>query len=292
MRLARSLVLSSLVSCSWFCGAAHAEVTVKQSGGALKITSDADSDYIVVDGYGALGEVRVTLDGIATAYFGVRDISVQGGAGNDVVYSSGVQIGGSMKVKLGAGDDELLVDTDPDGLGGPYSVFIGGNLDVNLGGQLADKVAIQELLGLTITVGRNLSIRGAADVALEAGGNSSISNVDDIFVGGSLRIESTVAQDNNGDGYTVALDDVNVGAQTLVNLGAGQDLVSIAYCHFARRCDLKLGGGADSVDFRNLESRFNAELVLNGGAGTDTLDAYAFVVMLFDPKTTSFELGP
>ena len=56
---------------------------------------------------------------------------------------------------------------------------------------------------------------------------------------------------------------------------------------------MNLGGQlADTVDFRNLESRFNAELVLNGGAGTDTLDAYAFVVMVFDPKTTSFELGP
>lgn len=75
------------------------------------------------------GSVAVTVDGANAGEFaGVRDIDVKTGAGDDRLELVAVQIGGSLRVKLGDGDDDLFVSTIATPVVRP--MIVGGDVDV------------------------------------------------------------------------------------------------------------------------------------------------------------------
>lgn len=79
--------------------AAQAGVTFSVTDGALLIQEDAASDDVDLDGVQALGGLRPRISlGAAETLGGIRNIKVKLGAGDDELRVHGLSIGGDLKV--------------------------------------------------------------------------------------------------------------------------------------------------------------------------------------------------
>lgn len=271
--------IHSLLSTVFVCvlaDAAWCELVATQKGSKLKIQGVPDSDSIQLDGTGLIGRVLVSHAGVnPQSFFGVSDIEIATGTGGDQVFVNGIQIGGSLVVSTGVGIDTVDIDnTRIDGIIVP--LLIGGDIRMSLGGEDGDQVDIDTEDAAGFLVGGDVRIDGATDIDINGDGGSPTFEADDITIGGDLRIKLANAVDQNGDGRTIDLDSVNVGGATKLKLAnrsdeAGNDAVRITRSAFVRDVELSLRGGDDVVDFGGLESHFQANLVVNAGAGADLL---------------------
>lgn len=250
--------------------AARAEVTATLSKGKLKLTSDADSDIITVEGNGELGRVAVLANGSNAGEFsGVRDIDVKTGAGDDQVSFLGIQIGGNLRAKLGDGGDNLRLDA----VGFPVvkQVLIGGNLDVTLGGDAGDSFAVGTASDAPVNILGNVTIRGASLIDMDGDGiNPALENLD-IVIGGKFRIERAGGDANAAPIDFYHLDDVVVGGDAKLVFGDENDELRITDSQFARKVTIQLRGGDDIVDFRNDATKFDGPIDFIGGSGVDSL---------------------
>jgi hypothetical protein len=269
-------------------------VNVLQNGGTLSIVGDNDGDDVRLQGTNVIGEVAVFVDDDFVGFFdGVRHIRARFGSGDNELSLDGVQIGGNLTANMGGGDDEVDVDNFIVGGEGAFSSFFGRNVTLNLGGQSGDFVEFDTDGDVDddITIGRHLTIRGAADVELDGeGGESSLQSFD-INIGGRLVIQSYVASDINDDGFTLRVDDCNIGGAVRVNLGNGEDLVDVSDSSFGGRVDINLGGGDDTLDSDSDGdfSVFARKVNANGGTGFDTLITGFDNVFAVGPTFTNFE---
>jgi hypothetical protein len=289
MNLGCTNALRTLSICVALTGLASAEVTVTQSGATLKIKGNAQNDEIALDGAGALGEVTVESGAFpVTLFIGVRNVQINSGDGDDVVNVSSVQIGGSLKVKMGKGSSLFRLDDVGPAIQAP--VLIAGALDVRLGGQADDEVEFDVEADLGIVIGGNVTIRQAATVILDADGQNMTTEGPDIVIGGKLRILSNTASPDIG--LKFILDNVNVGGTTRLDLSVNGDRVDISACHFTRAVEAKLGADDDVVDFLGADSKFAVGFALNGGAGVDTMTGAGSVIFTAAPKLKQVEVAP
>ncbi len=257
--------------------------------GLLKIVGDSGDNEVYIDGTGTAGEVEVTVDGSFVGTFsGIKTINVNLKKGDDAFDVNGIHIGGALSVDMGAGDDEFDMD-----LGDEDSLFIGGSVIVSMGNNLGDVIDWDNTGGGTFIIGNNVTIQGAAEADIDGDGESAGIEEADITIGGFLKITSNVAREseNDLDGLTLELDDVNVGGTTIIGLGYGADVVQIGNCNFARRVAISLGGGADTLQ-NGLEDDpniFGAEVTANGGGGDDTLEEDPGNAYAVAPVVSGFE---
>ncbi|MBK6939664.1 MAG: hypothetical protein IPH13_05545 [Planctomycetes bacterium] len=285
MNLASILVLCVGASSLAFSAAANAEVTAVQKGTKLVILGDSINDVIHVEGGGALGKVKVdqgTTPSLVGSFVGVRDITIETGDGNDAVNVSGIEIPGSLKAKLGKGADFLRIDDLHANGTTNRSPFIGGNVDASLGDELGDTFQCEIALATNVvTIGGNLSIRGASNLSIFGGGSSSNTGDRDIYVAKNLSIRAQLAG-------AMALDDVNVGGTTKFVLGGAADFLEIEDSLFVRGVAMKLGDGNDHVHFIS-DIECNATLAIDGGGGQDVVEAITNVTVLGKSTIQSVE---
>lgn len=118
-------------------------------------------------------------------------------------------------MKTDDGGDTFDLDTDGAGL---RPVLIAGSVDVTLGGQDGYKVDIASAnADRGITIGRDLSIDGAADVDIDTLDVSSEFVTGDVTIGGNLSISSKVGLDTRF--ATTAILDGGTGVDTVDNAG-------------------------------------------------------------------------
>ncbi len=268
-------LLVGLAACVLSAPAAQATVTLTAGEGTLVIKGDSASDTVDIDGVPAVGGVRVRINlGAAATFGGIRDVKVKMGAGDDVLNVHGLSLGGNLKVVMGDGDDAFSLDNSLT-FGPPLSVFIGGDLQIGMGGQSADFVGFLSTdSNSSIHIGASLRIKGAADVDLDGGGVSADLELVDVTIGGDLIIDSIFSADLDLDGFTVDFDDVNVGGETSLTLGDGPDEVMMGDSHFARAVRVKMGEGDDALYLhRGLDfSQFDDVVIANGQKGDDMVE--------------------
>ena len=134
-----------------------------------------------------------------------------------------------------------------------------------------------------------MTVTGSEDVEFFGKGVVFGAEADDISIGGFLKITSSVA----GEEGSVELDDVNVGGTTVISLGGTDDFLEISDSSFARRVEISAGGGDDEIrldDGAGNENSFGAEVVLNGGNGTDELNENPANVFAVAPVINGFEI--
>jgi hypothetical protein len=245
--------------------------------GILSIVGDGASDDVDVEGTGNAGEVEVFVNGGSQGTFlGVKTIRANLGAGDDGFFVAAINIGGNLDIRLGSGADEFDLDDQPTNANPDAPVFIGGSVLVNLGGNAGDFVdwdTDDSGSDFGITIGKNVNIEGVADVDLNGDGGDTAVQTDDITIGGSLKIVLNGFGDVGGDLAEVFLDDVNVGGNTTLIGTAAAETIRISDSSFVRRVEGSLGAGDDLLDIdEGAFNRFNAAVVVNFGAGFDTLD--------------------
>lgn len=267
MTLARIPALGLGVLTLALATSARADVTAVQLGAKVVVAGDSTDDVIHVEGTGALGELRV-LEGTSptevASFFGVRDVEIKTGDGNDAVNVSGIEIGGSIKAKLGAGVDFMRID---DLLADGVTVratFVGNSLAVALGDQAGDsfECRVQDPTG-SVRFGGGVSVRGGAVVTFDGISAAGDSDPSDIHIGANLVIRSKLTT-------VVSLDDINIGGSTSIRLGGSADFVEIDDAHFTRNFELRMGAGNDAVEFADAVE-LNANALFDGGTGTDSI---------------------
>lgn len=269
MKRFTSNLIRALTFASIAAGTASADVTTSISKGKLKITGGVDADVIAIEGTD-FGSVAVTVDGANAGEFaGVRDIDVKTGAGDDRLDLVAVQIGGSLRVKLGDGDDDLFVSTIATPVVRPMIVC--GDVDVTLGGDLGDAFVAETNGKAFVNVMGNLTIRGAEAVALDGGGTAPSLEARDFFIGGKLRIECEGGDATVPQPVFSMLDDVMVGRESKLELGDVKDELRITDSQFARKVTIRLGGGDDILDFHDDATKFDGPVDFVGGSGFDSL---------------------
>lgn len=268
---------------------ANAESVATQKGSTLTIKGTADTDGFEIDGTGTMGLIEVAIAGQPTVeFFGVRDILVDAGKGNDIVRVSGIQIGGSLRVKTGAGSDH--VDLDNTLSAGPsFPMLIGKDVDLRLGSQENDSIDVDVDVGMSFDIGGRLSIDGAADVDLNGGGTKTEYEPRDLTISGNLRIRMPIALDFDNDDLTLDVDSINVGGSTDIRLSNLADEVELTRSTFARGFAIDMRGANDDLNFDSRASRFESTVLFSGGDSVDAVFASEFVVFEVDPVFKSIE---
>lgn len=267
------------------------------ASGVLTINSDAAEDAVALEGAGPLGSLRVYANGAFLRHAeGVRSIRANLGSGNDRLDIAAVSIGGDVIVNAGSGSDVVDVDNTPGaGPAADSQVFIGGSLTVNMGNDAGDRVDFAgDASDYCIFIGRNVSLTGVADVKLDGQGGDWNLNESDIAMGGSLLISLSSYGDVNGDGLSIAMDDLNVGNTMTVNGSLAADRVLITDSVVTRRVSISLRGGDDLLDLDgggpDTPNMFNDRFTYNGGPGTDSYNPFFLNVFAMPPVIVSVEI--
>lgn len=249
------------------------------STGVLSVNSNSAGDTVALEGIGQLGAVAIYANGASLNSFGnVRSIKVNMGSGNDRLDVAALVISGDLTINMGSGSDVFNLNNTPDGPGlGDNNVFIGGSINANLGSNPGDRVDWDgDNLDYSIFIGQNVVLKGVADVDLDGNGGLIALEESDILIGGSLTISLTEFGDQNGDGQSIDMDDVNVGNTTTINGSSAADRVRITDSKFSWRFTISLGGGNDVLDLANgidNHNTFGYQFVYSGGAGTDRFES-------------------
>jgi len=253
-----------------------ASVSLNVKKGILNITGDAASDTVAVVGTGVMGSVEVFVHAVSQGTFvGVKTVNATLGAGDDILNVASLRIVDSLLVTAGAGADQVLIHDSAFGLHLAQQVNIGGSVSIGMGGDAGDIVSLHNDNDLGVRVGKALKIFTAADVDIDGDGGSFASEVSDVTVGGELRIELSGQGDVNGDGKEIDIDDLNVASTTALIGSELVDRIEISDSTFTGKFTGTLGGGNDYLDLdtgAGDQDRFLASVVVDFGAGTDTLD--------------------
>lgn len=274
-----------LACTSVFSTAAVADVVITQSGSTLKIQCDGSNNDLRLEGLGQCGMMAISNNGVSLQIVRrVRDIRVVGGPANDAVRFTGIDIGGSVKATMKGGVDTVRFFASA---AQKRSVFIGGNVDLSLGGQADDVVGIVNNDGPGITIGRNLIIRGAQLVGIDGDGPTSSVELGDVRVGGQLRILAT-----SPNPTFLNLSNIAVHGATVLTTQLADDEIRIEVSQFMGPFTLDTRGGNDIAEigpsaFGNF---FQSTSKFEGGGGDDTLELIdnAFDPA-FGPKVQAFE---
>jgi hypothetical protein len=277
-------------------------VNISQVGGTLTITGDANDESIHVGDYGDGVRVTVDEDGdfepeFYEVYYGVSNITINTGNGDDQVGVSDLTIGGNLTINTGTGDDIVFIDhyngvivgLDSDGENTIY-----GNVKVNVGAgndvvRLADSA-----------IGGNVSIDGGIGSDRVRVGQPEFSGV---FVSGDVTIDTgagldivallatdhsyieidgdlTIRTGTNYDVVQISSDPLGLGVEvngeTTIDLGAGDDRIGFGGdIDFNGVFALRAGDGNDRVSVAG-DVDFGSATSFDLGKGNDTLDVVGY----------------
>jgi hypothetical protein len=237
------------------------------NSGLLKVSGDAASDLVFIDGRGFMGGIEVFYNGVIEGqYRGVNKLKVNMGAGDDQVIIRTLQIGGSLTANMGTGQDELSIDL----IGSIRPVFVGSHVTVNMGGNEGDLFKFRGSPTYGASVGGNVKVVGAAVALFGFDSGDSFFAADDVSIGGNLTVQLKAST----GAPIIGLTNINVGGVTTLKGTALDDDVSITDSTFARRVAINLGAGDDflEADITGDYNRFHGKVKINGGRGNDTFD--------------------
>ena len=285
--------------------------------GKLRIDTGKGDDQLTIEGTQA-GEASVSLgDGTNTTTITGLDpdgvdgdpdiqtsvtnrLTVTGGKGNDTVTLAGVSIGNDARVDVRQGNDHVTVDTY-NGADADFSTVIGENFVLNNSAQGSDTLSILDSGNVgSVVIGTNFSatlgdgsssVLATSAAALTIGENASLrflgkgsnqANLTDPTIGGNLDIRTGSGVD------TLSLLGLVVGNNATVNTLSGPDTVTIgagtthATATIGGRLNVDLGAQDDALALAHATL---AGAVLDGGAGTDTLDLDTMTVTVEGTET-------
>jgi hypothetical protein len=236
-------------------------------GSAMSITSGVGIDTITLgDAYRIKASsisIRQGLDRSETTLAGATELSVDrnlavgGGPGFDRVQVGGLStpttVGGNVQFNLGTGGSDI-------GLYGS-TLTVKGSIGVRAG---AGQDTVNMASGAAGPVGKGVAI------SLGSGENQT-AYITGLSITGGLRV-STAGSVADG----VSLLAVQVGQQTVIATGEGNDQVMVGYCTFGGPFLLSTGSGNDSIGIEanpisGFVSHFNGPVSVRTGAGDDSV---------------------
>jgi hypothetical protein len=227
---------------------AAGNVVVQLSQGELDVTGDDAANTVVLTGGADSTTVSVTgLDGTLVngatdaTISGVQSLLVQMNDGPDLVEIRQMTLAGRAIVRLGSGDDQLLVEQAR--FDGRLRIFGNRGRDsVSLGPSV--RVADQ----LRIETGRDrdfvaLAASNFGGVVLVTGGGDDVVSFSDLVVGGPTTFFTDGGEDD------VSAFNVRFEQDVDINLGPDDDVLSIVDVEFDDDAHLAGGDDDDLIEF-------------------------------------------
>ena len=253
-----------------------ANVTTLSQGEQL-IVSNASDAALTVTG-GSFGDSITSTD---TSALGADNIS--GGAGNDTITSGGGSdtiLGGdgidsitgqqgADSIDAGAGNDIIIVADDD-------HFKVSGGVETVKGGAGTDTLSFTETAALTLTAPELSELYSVEKIALAGTGAQSLTFGNATFT--NLGNDSLTITTTTGDA-TTSIDGsaVSNGAFLIIDDGSNTNN------------DTLIGGTGDDIFRTSGTNMFNADDVITGGAGDDTIqlnnDAAVQVILDFNDVT-------
>ncbi|MBK6939671.1 MAG: hypothetical protein IPH13_05580 [Planctomycetes bacterium] len=262
------IVVTSILAIA-LTASAHASAVAKKSGAKLSVIGDDGPNLISLTSDGSAGEVVVEINGAPLqSFIGVRDIVIATGGGDDSVDVRGIHIGGSLKVKTGSGGDSIRLSD----VSSPTKreLFIGRNVDLDLGGQSNDRMDFESVTNAGISIGGNVTIRRSELVSAATGSGAHTMDTADLRIGGDLVVRAA-----KGVEHSITIDSTSVCGATRILMGSEFDSVTLLRSTFVGNVTIALGGSGDAVEFQSAASqcRFESAVVVDGGPGNDNATA-------------------
>ena len=253
-----------------------ANVTTLSQGEQL-IVSNASDAALTVTG-GSFGDSITSTD---TSALGADNIS--GGAGNDTITSGGgsdtisggagidsiTGQGGADSIDAGAGNDIIIVADDA-------HFKVSGGVETVKGGTGTDTLSFTEDAALTLTAPELSELYSVEKIALAGSSAQSLTFGNATFT--NLGNDSLTITTTTGDS-TTSIDGsaVSNGAFLIIDDGSNTNN------------DTLIGGTGDDIFRTSGTNMFNADDVITGGAGDDTIqlnnDAAVQVILDFNDVT-------
>jgi len=242
------------------------------AAGTLTINGDSNNNRIDItdDGLGTIvvhedagGSVNGSND-IEFNSADVKNVVINGRAGNDDVRVVDLDISGFLTANLGAGMDDFSVDTSH--IGGKLTILgsvgndhidlftteVDGATYINSDGG-SDQVHFQDFLAHGIVT----VLTGVGDDEVE------------IFDGASTFDQAVKVLTDGGSDYVRAGDGTTFDGSVTVKTGGNADLVEASTSTFNGDVTVLLGAGADEITLTG--NTFNQSVFLDGGANQDIL---------------------
>ena len=247
-------------------------VTVDTSGfaNALTINTGAGADAITLGLGGSVvnagnGNNTVT---VGAANDGVHDDDITSGSGDDQVRVTDARLTSNLSIAAGAGNDTLLVTTDATVLDG--ELLGKSNLEIlKLAANAADDAQ-------SVTLAGNAASAGITSVDATTAGAD-----DDITLNASAFNNALGVLTGAGD------DQIQLGSGgSVVTAGDGINVVTVGAANDGVHDDhITTGAGNDRI--RSSDAKLSSHLVIDAGAGSDTLEVTTDASLL-DADFTNF----
>ena len=240
-------------------------VTVTGVKRDVRVALGGGADHLRVGGIEEFSSVRT-----------IRDLKIDGGAGDNTIDLSGV-IRRNLVITNGAGNDHieatrgLVAEGYVSISNGPGSstTRIGGGFGTgNL--SISNGAGAEFIAEVSATINGNLTIKSKADVARISVGASEIQDAENSQVFGNLKIVTAGGNDE------IALTNVGRMDRGSISTGGGNDFVIIDDVDFSKDFRLFTGKGADLVKIETregsgLSTLFDRQLRVGLGGGDDVL---------------------
>jgi len=226
-----------------------------RNGNDQLILSDVQVDDLEVQTFG--GADAIVLDEVRAR----DDVTIKSGAGDDEVFVVGARVRDDLRIELGDGDDDLFVGDDENSY-----TEVGDLIRVDAGSG-NDDVALLEAFAKTVTIdGR----AGVDQISLDSCG---------------IRDDLEIYTHNGED--RVAVRETEVFDDAKIDTGNDADLIFIDGDDFETTIgdDLVIRGGNGDDEFFLGERTSTADLQVDGGGGTDTLEDLSTVFLRRDPRS-------
>ena len=253
-----------------------ANVTTLSQGETLTVSNASDTALTVTGG--SYGDSITSTD---TSALGADNIS--GGAGNDTITSGGgsdtisggagidsiTGQGGADSIDAGAGNDIIIVADDA-------HFKVSGGVETVKGGTGTDTLSFTENAALTLTAPELSELYSVEKIALAGASAQSLTFGNATFT--NLGNDSLTITTTTGDSTTsVDGSAVSNGAFLIIDDGSNTNN------------DTLIGGTGDDIFRTSGTNMFNADDVITGGAGDDTIqlnnDAAVQVILDFNDVT-------
>jgi len=240
----------------------HTDKKIDFDFGGLRL----GGNLYINEGLGFQASPGTTGTGLRNGSIG-GSVTVVGGSGDESL-NLGLDSAAANPAALTVGGDVTFSPHVNSNVGGFRNIFLAGQFaatpPVTIGGSVSLNNVGNILLGVSATVGRNLSV--------SAGVGQPETFFDVGTVKGNLSVSSVGTAANVALGFGALLP-ATVQGSVSVNLGSGNDSFSFAAgSTIGASANIATGGGDDSV---NLDGAVGGDLTVNAGDGTDTITSAA-----------------
>lgn len=199
---------ANLTVATTLTGTGVTSLTVTGAGN-LTITPDLADATATVNASAATGNINVDAGDVAEAAVGTTDFTFTGGAGNDTLDLSSLNVAREVQIDMGAGNDLVILD----------GAFIATTADAANGGDGDD--TLRYTASTTLDADFSTQVSGFETLEVSGAATITMATLSEFAPNNFKSIVADAAADDDGGLVVVSLDGLVTGATVTLDAAAG-----------------------------------------------------------------------